>query len=160
MGSGKTTFLQGLAKGLNVKGVVLSPTFVVMRRLGMSKLFKSRKHQLHNLFHIDCYRIRKPKELLNLGFRKIINNNANVVAIEWSERIKEILECGNAFTCLLSIAEISDKLSREGERFESFLRFIQKKSVVVNITIPSCAMAGELKKERRKKVATYNFPNH
>ncbi|HLC57234.1 MAG TPA: PIN domain-containing protein [Candidatus Nanoarchaeia archaeon] len=73
------------------------------------------------------------------------------------ERIKEILECGNAFTCLLSIAEISDKLSREGERFESFLRFIQKKSVVVNITIPSCAMAGELKKERRKSISSFGI---
>jgi len=91
LGSGKTTFLQGLAKGLRIKSAVLSPTFVVMKRLSIGELSRPKDNELHDLFHIDCYRIRKPKELLNLGFRKIINNNANVVAIEWAERIKSLL---------------------------------------------------------------------
>ena len=42
-------------------------------------------------YHIDCYRISKPKEILDLGFKEIISNPQNIVAIEWADRIKKIL---------------------------------------------------------------------
>ena len=78
LGSGKTTFLQGFAKGLGVKEKILSPTFIIMRK------FK-------NFFHFDCYRIENPKEILSLGFKEIINNPSNIISIEWADRIKKIL---------------------------------------------------------------------
>lgn len=78
LGSGKTTFLQGFARGLGIRGRVLSPTFIIIRRL-------------KNFYHIDCYRIQKSKELLALGFKKIIDNPKNIVAIEWSDRVRKIL---------------------------------------------------------------------
>ena len=78
LGGGKTTFLQGLARGLKIRGKILSPTFIIMRRLG-------------NFYHIDCYRIQKPQELLSLGFKKIIANPKNIVAIEWADRIRSIM---------------------------------------------------------------------
>jgi tRNA threonylcarbamoyladenosine biosynthesis protein TsaE len=78
LGSGKTTFLQGFARGLGVKEKILSPTFIIMR------IFK-------NFYHIDCYRIQKPKDILDLGFKKIINDPKNIVAIEWADRIKHLL---------------------------------------------------------------------
>jgi tRNA threonylcarbamoyladenosine biosynthesis protein TsaE len=78
LGSGKTTFTQGLAKGLGVKGRITSPTFVVMKR------FK-------NFYHFDCYRLQKPEEILELGWQEIIANPQNIVAIEWPEKIKKFL---------------------------------------------------------------------
>ena len=78
LGGGKTTFLQGFARGLRVRGKILSPTFIIMRRLG-------------NFYHIDCYRIQKPQELLSLGFKKIIADPRNIVAIEWADRIRSIM---------------------------------------------------------------------
>ncbi len=81
LGGGKTTFLQGFAKGLGIKEKITSPTFVIMKR------FK-------NFYHIDCYRIKKPKELSDLGFKKIISNPENIVAVEWADRIKKILPKG------------------------------------------------------------------
>jgi len=78
LGSGKTTFLQGFAKGLGIRGRVLSPTFIIIRRI-------------KNFYHIDCYRIQKPKELLLLGFEKIVGNPQNIIAIEWADRVKKIL---------------------------------------------------------------------
>ena len=78
LGSGKTTFLQGLAKGLGIKEKIASPTFNIYKRFG-------------NFYHFDCYRIEKPKEILDLGFEEIIQDPKNIVAIEWAEKIKKIL---------------------------------------------------------------------
>lgn len=78
LGGGKTTFLQGFAKGLSIKEKILSPTFVIMKRFG-------------NFYHIDCYRLKDEKDILELGLKEILNNPENIVAIEWPEKIKSIL---------------------------------------------------------------------
>ena len=78
LGSGKTVFVQGFAKASGVKERVLSPTFVILKK------FK-------NFIHIDAYRIKKPKEIIDLGWKKLINNPQNIILIEWAEKIKRIL---------------------------------------------------------------------
>ena len=78
LGGGKTTFLQGFSRGLKIKGKILSPTFIIMRRL-------------NNFYHIDCYRIKKPQELLSLGLKKIVADPKNIVAIEWADRVRQIM---------------------------------------------------------------------
>jgi len=85
LGGGKTTFLQGFAKGLGVREKILSPTFVIMKKFSIFNL------QFSNFYHIDCYRIEKSKEILNLGFKEIISSPQNIVAIEWAEKIRKIL---------------------------------------------------------------------
>lgn len=85
LGGGKTTFVKGFAKGLGIKENVLSPSFVLMRR------FAIRNPRFKHFYHFDCYRIQKPKEILNLGFKKIISNPENLVAIEWGEKLKNFL---------------------------------------------------------------------
>jgi len=82
LGSGKTTFLQGFAKGLGIKEKILSPTFVIFKRFEIKKQFS-------NFYHFDCYRIQKPKEILDLKFKEIILNPKNIVAIEWPEKVKK-----------------------------------------------------------------------
>ena len=78
LGGGKTTFVQGLAKGLNVKDKITSPTFVICKKY-------------NNFYHFDCYRIKKPKEILDLGFEEIIQDPKNIVAIEWADKIRKII---------------------------------------------------------------------
>ena len=85
LGAGKTTFLQGFAKGLGINEVVNSPTFVILNR------FKIYDLRFNNFYHIDCYRLEKPEEILELGFSKIISNPENIVAIEWPEKISKVL---------------------------------------------------------------------
>ena len=86
LGSGKTAFLQGFAKGLAVKERVLSPTFVIMKRF----LIPGGETFL-NFYHFDCYRIGKAKELLDLGFKKIVDNPKNIIALEWAEKAEAVL---------------------------------------------------------------------
>ena len=85
LGGGKTTFLQGFAKGLGIKQKILSPTFVIIKKFQVS----SSKFQ--DFYHLDCYRIQKPKEILDLGFKEIVSGPRNLVAIEWADRIKKII---------------------------------------------------------------------
>lgn len=85
LGAGKTTFVQGFAKGLGVREKILSPTFIVMKR------FKIYDVRFKNFYHFDCYRLNDPKEILQLGFKDIISNPKNIVVIEWPERIEKTL---------------------------------------------------------------------
>jgi tRNA threonylcarbamoyladenosine biosynthesis protein TsaE len=78
LGGGKTTFLQGFAKGLGIKQKVLSPTFVIMKRF-------------ENFYHIDAYRMKDYKDAKDLGLPEIMKKPENIIAIEWPERIKKIL---------------------------------------------------------------------
>ena len=85
LGAGKTTFLQGFAKGLGVKEHILSPTFVIFKK------FKIQDSSFNLFYHIDCYRLKDSKDLLGLGFEEFSSNPKNIIAIEWSEIIEDIL---------------------------------------------------------------------
>ena len=78
LGSGKTTFTQGLLKGLKIKEPHTSPTFVIMKKYGK------------NIYHIDAYRV-KSEDIINLGWEEMIKEKNSVIIIEWAERIKNII---------------------------------------------------------------------
>ncbi len=80
LGSGKTTFVQGFAQGLGVKGKITSPTFVLIRQYRIPNNF-------FVLYHIDLYRIEKLKEL---GLKEILSNKKNIILIEWAEKLKKL----------------------------------------------------------------------
>jgi len=85
LGAGKTAFTQAVAKSLGVKRKVNSPTFVIMKRHPLkNKGFK-------NLFHLDAYRLKNEKELLNLGWKDITSNPEHLVFIEWPENVKKAM---------------------------------------------------------------------
>ena len=87
LGSGKTTFMQGLAKGLGVTRNINSPTFIIMRTYEVS----SKDLGLQNLYHVDLYRIESEKDVEGLGLVELLNDPQNIVAIEWPDKIKNIL---------------------------------------------------------------------
>ncbi len=80
LGSGKTTFVKGLAKGLGVKDVITSPTFVLMKN------YKAKHKTIKNFVHVDCYRI-PGIELTAIGLDDFLNQADTVVAIEWAEKL-------------------------------------------------------------------------
>ncbi|OGI25224.1 MAG: tRNA (adenosine(37)-N6)-threonylcarbamoyltransferase complex ATPase subunit type 1 TsaE [Candidatus Moranbacteria bacterium RBG_13_45_13] len=86
LGSGKTTFAQGVLKGLGVKGPYTSPTFVVLKH------YRIMNYELgiRNVYHIDAYRVGV-KDILDLGWEEIIANKKNIVIVEWAEKMKRIV---------------------------------------------------------------------
>ena len=85
LGAGKTTFVQMLGKELGVVGVMQSPTFVLM------KVYKTKNLKFKNLIHIDAYRIEHIDEAKILGLEKLFTEPTNLICIEWSEKIKEVM---------------------------------------------------------------------
>lgn len=92
LGSGKTTFLQGFARGLGIEEAILSPTFVIMKRFAMEAPPIPTKFK--NFYHFDCYRLEVLEDVQTLEFGDIIADPKNIVAIEWPENIAGILPAG------------------------------------------------------------------
>ena len=83
LGSGKTTFVQGLASGLGIKKRIISPTFIILRTYKLSDF---------NFYHVDLYRGNFDAEsLAELGITEIIEEKKDIVTVEWSERMKDFL---------------------------------------------------------------------
>ena len=80
LGSGKTTFVKGVLKGLNYKNEVTSPTYTLINEYNAD----------FNIIHIDCYREKNINRWLNIGLIDYFEGN-NVLFIEWPENIKSIL---------------------------------------------------------------------
>ncbi len=66
---------------MNIYGYVSSPSFVLVRE---------HKGRL-NLYHIDLYRVQSLEDVKGLGIEEIVNDPQNIVAIEWAERMGELL---------------------------------------------------------------------
>ena len=83
LGSGKTTFVKGLAEGLGLKGSdqVKSPTFVLMH------IYKTKMP----LYHFDCYRLNSLEELENIGFQDFVNDPRAISCVEWPEKAGDLL---------------------------------------------------------------------
>lgn len=88
LGSGKTAFSQAVGTTLGVIENVQSPTFVI------EKIYPIDYHGFKHLIHIDAYRLDHSKELLHLGWQKIISEKENLILIEWPERVADIIPKG------------------------------------------------------------------
>lgn len=82
LGSGKTTFVKGLAAGLGFKHPeeVKSPTFVLLHVY----------HGRLDLYHFDLYRLESGADLQTLGLEEFINQPDAVCCLEWAERARPV----------------------------------------------------------------------
>lgn len=81
LGTGKTLFSQGFAKGLGIEDGVNSPTFTIVQQYDEGRM---------PLYHFDVYRIEDSEEMDEIGFADMIYGDG-VCLIEWAERINDIL---------------------------------------------------------------------
>ncbi|MBI5619696.1 tRNA (adenosine(37)-N6)-threonylcarbamoyltransferase complex ATPase subunit type 1 TsaE [Candidatus Gottesmanbacteria bacterium] len=84
LGSGKTTFAQGFAKGLGITSRLLSPTFIIVRRYQVSNTSDF-------LYHLDLYRVGGEKDLYDIGIAEILADTGSYVLIEWAEKLTKNL---------------------------------------------------------------------
>ncbi|TSC93456.1 MAG: hypothetical protein Athens101428_669 [Candidatus Berkelbacteria bacterium Athens1014_28] len=79
LGSGKTAFVKGVAKFLNIKKNITSPTFVIEK---IYPIFDNKK-----LVHIDACRLSSTADLETIGFLELMEDKNNYIFIEWPERV-------------------------------------------------------------------------
>jgi tRNA threonylcarbamoyladenosine biosynthesis protein TsaE len=84
LGNGKTTFTQGVARGLGVSERVTSPTFTMVR-----------EHRCVNevgittLHHADVYRVESLEEVRELALGELVEESA-VALVEWGEMASSV----------------------------------------------------------------------
>src|SRR3989344_1444740 len=91
LGAGKTTFTQAFLREFGIRGRITSPPFVLIKHYTLRVNSRFVSHSFASIFHIDAYRIKRPKELNILGFKEILENPENIVVIEWADRVTKIL---------------------------------------------------------------------
>jgi tRNA threonylcarbamoyladenosine biosynthesis protein TsaE len=77
LGTGKTTLVQAICRGLGATALATSPTYALVHHYAAARGTP--------VYHVDCYRLRTADEARDLGFDDMIREAA-IVLIEWPER--------------------------------------------------------------------------
>lgn len=77
LGSGKTTLVQAMCRGLGAQVLATSPTYALVHHYETPDGLP--------VYHVDCYRLKTPDEARDLGFEDMIRERA-IVFVEWPER--------------------------------------------------------------------------
>ncbi len=123
LGSGKTTFTQGLAKGLRITDVVSSPTFTLLKEYrsqsqpvsnetNTAEIVAMRpdcaQSEVHALYHFDLYRLDDPDEIVDLGFEDYFYNpdpDSGVCVVEWADKADTLWPTERLSICLKALDE-------------------------------------------------------
>ncbi len=90
LGAGKTSLIQAIAKKLQIKETVHSPTFVILKRYLIPKT-ASLGVRFSNLIHIDAYRLMHEQELSKLGWHELVHDQKNLIFLEWPEKVPGLI---------------------------------------------------------------------
>lgn len=105
LGSGKTTFIQGLTQGLGIKKRVLSPTFVFVRSYSLNS------NDLNKFHHVDLYRLESEDDVETVGLKEILEDKNSIIAIEWPEKIVHLLPKSTIKIVLKNLGENKRKIT-------------------------------------------------
>jgi tRNA threonylcarbamoyladenosine biosynthesis protein TsaE len=103
LGAGKTTLIQGIAKGLGIKNWVTSPTFTIINEF-TGKI---------PLYHVDLYRLNNINEAEDIAIEEYFNKGG-ITVIEWAEKIKEILHDNTIKIAMKIVSENKRSIKVEG----------------------------------------------
>lgn len=120
LGSGKTTFVGGVAKGLGIVERVISPTFNILKCYFESRL---------PMYHIDAYRLENRDS--ELGLEEFIEGEG-ITLIEWPEYIKPLIPQNHLRIVIEAIDDNSRRLIFEnvGSVYEKIIKSLQEQENV------------------------------
>ena len=95
LGTGKTTFVKGLARALGIKEAITSPTFTLMNLYAVGHRKSDIRYPISDirlLIHIDTYRLEREQELGDIGAADYIGQTGTVTVVEWPEKLEKLLQ--------------------------------------------------------------------
>lgn len=99
LGAGKTAFVRGLARGLESKNRVTSPTFTIVNE------YSGRLE----LFHFDMYRLGSAEELFDIGWEDYLARGG-VCVVEWSENVEPAFDGSELRVTIEKISDSARKI--------------------------------------------------
>ena len=113
LGSGKTTFAQGVASGWGSLDQVTSPTFVIVNLY--------RRPQGEHFYHLDAFRLNSAEEAVDLDLETMLAGGPLIV--EWADRIKPALPAEHLWVSLRTINNEQRDLifSANGAHYQALL---------------------------------------
>ncbi len=113
LGTGKTQFVKGLARGLGVRESVHSPTFILANEYRSGRM---------PLFHVDAYRVESASEAIGFGLEDYLND-AGLTVVEWAERIRSALPPEHLWIEFDYVEQDARRISIQarGKRYEQLL---------------------------------------
>jgi len=86
LGTGKTHFTKGVAKGLGIDGIIKSPTFTYVNKCQI----KSNSLQLtaNSFYHYDLYRLQTGQDLESIGLNETMHDGQSINIVEWADRME------------------------------------------------------------------------
>ncbi len=103
LGSGKTAFVRGMARGMGIGAMVSSPTFTIVNEYVGKR----------SLFHFDMYRLGSADELFDIGWEDYLARNG-VCAVEWSENVAGAFEGDEITVTFRKLSDTSREITIEG----------------------------------------------
>lgn len=119
LGTGKTTFVRGMAQGMGIEGKeVASPSFTLVNEYEGPL----------PLFHLDLYRLEDEQELLGIDYDEYIRGDG-VTVIEWADRIPQAVPRESLWIRLRYLgAELREIMFQaQGDRYEKIIEELQRK---------------------------------
>jgi len=118
LGSGKTVFVKGIARGLDIEVNVNSPSYTLIKE------YKGRM----SLYHMDLYRLDEKRDLYDIGFEEYLYSEG-IVIIEWPELALDVLP-ERYITVVIKIKGESEreiKIQAEGEVKKGLLSYVNNR---------------------------------
>lgn len=135
LGSGKTTFVQGIAEGLGASASATSPSFVIMNEYLLGNGEQAASNRDNNPFsfqpsassllrHIDLYRLSDPAvDLERIGLPELLTDSTAITIIEWADRLpRNVLPLAARFFSI-SIAHGKNEIERVIRTKSGFAEF-------------------------------------
>ncbi|GAC1568635.1 MAG: tRNA (adenosine(37)-N6)-threonylcarbamoyltransferase complex ATPase subunit type 1 TsaE [Ktedonobacteraceae bacterium] len=133
LGTGKTTFTQGLAQGMGISVNINSPTFTLLKEYAgrVESRPGSPPRTGPALYHFDLYRLDNPEEIIDLGFEEYFDSDG-VCVVEWAERADLYWPTDHLDIRLKMLSETKRGLlfAAIGPRYCELLRQFQKNTYV------------------------------
>ena len=154
LGMGKTTFTQGLARGLGITETINSPTFTLLKEyvgqsqsaslthtpssdstsVSQERFMRKRERRIGRtgrrpaLYHFDLYRLEDPEEMFALGFDDYFTDPSGVCVVEWADRAEGLWPHGRLDILLHMMSETERSLTftASGTRYHELLQQFQK----------------------------------
>jgi tRNA threonylcarbamoyladenosine biosynthesis protein TsaE len=138
LGTGKTTFTQGLAQGMGITEVISSPTFTLLKEYKGQLLSPSQsgpqalaqsQHVGPALYHFDLYRLDDAEEIFDLGFEDYFLSSG-VCVVEWADKADKLWPDEHLRIRLKMLSETKRGLilCATGTRYCQLLQQFQKKT--------------------------------